>query len=110
MAEGEGFIKSGGVNPSLHSQIRRGKVRKYQRRVDIRAVMRPYQESPDDVRRNELCRKTASRLRNKLKECPAYVGTAVLQHLKTVSNEEHLEHVLDEVWAFAEAHRILLIA
>lgn len=109
MAEGEGLIKGGGrITP--HSQIRRSKARPYHRRLDVRAILRPYLESPDAVRRDELCRTVASRLRAKLKTCPPYIGTAILRHLKTVQNEEHLEHVLDEVWQFAEARRILLIA
>lgn len=109
MAEGEGLIKGGGII-SQQSQIRRSKVRKYARRVDIRNIMRPYQESPDDVRRDELCRKTALRLRATLKKCPPFIGSTCLRNLKTVMNEEHFERVLDEVWMFAEARRILLIA
>lgn len=103
MVEGGGII-------TQQSQIRKEKVRKYQRRVDIRSIIRSYEESPDDVRKTQLCRSTAQKLYAKLKECPPYVGTAVLRQLKTVENEKHLDKVLDEIWLFAEARRILLIA
>jgi hypothetical protein len=109
MAQGEGLIKGGGTITE-GTRVRGNKVRKYQRRLDIRSAMRPYMESTSLVRSPEVCRKTAEALRRKLKTCPPYVGSAVLKHLSTVQSEDHLEHVLDEVWLLAEQRRVLLIA
>lgn len=111
MAEGDGLIKGGG-HIQAGSNIRKSKIRRYQRRIDIRGVMRGYLESPDPVRGDALCRKTARGLYQKLKECPPFVGTNILRRLKTttVMSEEILEHMMDEVWEKAEKHRILLIA
>lgn len=100
----------GGGHVSGHSGVRQSKVRRYQRRVDVRSIIKAYMESPDDVRNNALCRATASKLHTKLKTCPPFVGTVALRHLKTVQNEEHLEHVMDEIWLLAEKHNVLLMA
>lgn len=109
MAEGEGLI-SGGGQITHGSQVRKSKVRKYSRKVDLRGVMKPYMESPDETRRDELCRQTASKMARKLKECPPFVGTHVLAELRRVTSEKHFEEVMDKVWLFAEARRVLLIA
>lgn len=109
MAEGEGMVKGGGIiTPG--TQIRRSKVRKYYRKVDLRSVMKPYLESPDMVRRDHLCRQTALKMASKLKTCPPFVGTAVLKALKRVQNENEFEAAMDGVWLHAEARRVLLIS
>lgn len=109
MAEGEGLIKGGG-RLSTHSSIRDSKVRKYQRRVDLRAIMRSYLESPEPVRSASLCRSTAMRMYAKLKQCPPFVATTALRSLKTVSNETAFEAAMDKVWEHAERFRVLLVA
>lgn len=109
MAEGDGLIKGGG-NITGHSQIRSSKVRRYQRRVDLRGIMKMYLECPEPVRPNYLCRQAAVAMHKKLKACPPFVGTSALHSLKSVNNEEQFEAAMDKVWLHAEARRVLLIA
>lgn len=109
MGSEEGLIQGGGTI-TRYSQVRKEKVRKYQRKVDIRKIMRGYLESPDAVRNDALCRETADKMAKKLKTCAPFVGSYILKELKRVQNEDHFEAVMDKVWSFAEERRILIIA
>jgi predicted transcriptional regulator len=90
-------------------------------KVDLRDAMKHYQQAQieyaTDIQRSEyqfipahVVRAAIREIAKVLSRVPQYKGHSSLAKLKRVSGWKEMEAALDDVWAYAERRRVLLIA